>query len=191
MEGPLASLARSFWFAREWEDTLDYCRSFLEAIGFAEGFQSCRETDLANREASLKLELEAGPAAAPASGDSAERRWELDAPFSRPAWFYDSARTEDYHFPYEQRRRQTLVFEGAGGLPLEMDIPCRDVDTSAFYVECRKDKEDRKTAFTREVLFRKGRFKAASLRGHHEALAGLDRMPKARIHARRDTAAAP
>lgn len=199
MEGPFASLARSYWFAREWVDTLDFCRSFLEAVGFAETFQSCRETDLTNREAPLRLELDAGPAAvralapdtAPASGDAASPRWVLEAPFSRPAWFYDSARTEDYHFPYEQRRRQTLVLEGAGRLPLEIDIHCPDADAPAVHVECEKGREDGKPAFTREVLFRKGRFEASSLRSQHQALTGLDRGGEARVLARRDPASAP
>jgi hypothetical protein len=187
LEGPLASLARSYYFAGKWTDTLEYCRAFLKAIGFSGSFRRCAEENMERRDLPLRLDLAAdNPWTSVEKGGA--RQWSLPDLFSRPAWFYDSARTDDYLFPYEQHRKQIAVFEPAAGRTLDPDIPCAETDSSALRIGCVRSVEDGRTVFTRDVIIRKGRFRAPALRGQHEALAGLDRARESRITARPDSA---
>ncbi|HLP42747.1 MAG TPA: transglutaminase-like domain-containing protein, partial [Fibrobacteria bacterium] len=127
LDGPYATLARSYWYDGAWTDTLAYCRAFLKAIGFPGLPRSCYETDLARRD--LPLRLEVVPEEALSSVDSGRaRQYFLPALLSNPAWFHDSSRTEAYHFPYEQTRRQTMVFETGPGARVELDAPCAEAD---------------------------------------------------------------
>lgn len=179
LEGPMASLARSYYFAGKWTDTLDYCRAFLKAIGFSGSFRKCSEENMEKRNLPLRMELTADNAWTSVERGGA-RQWSLPDLFSRPAWFYDSARVDDYLFPYEQHRKQIAIFESAAGRKLELDLPCAEADTSAIRIECTRTAENGRTVFTRNVVFRKGRFRAAALRKHHETLMGLDRVRESR-----------
>lgn len=190
MQGPLASLARSYYFAGKWTDTLEYCRAFLRAIGFSGGFRRCSEENMEARDLPLRMELVADNPWTSVERSGA-RQWSLPDLFSRPAWFYDSARVDDYLFPYEQHRRQVAVFETAEGRKLELDLPCNEADTSALRIDCERGEKDGRAVFTRDVIFRKGRFRAPALRQQHAALEGLDRVRESRVTARQDTARAP
>jgi hypothetical protein len=177
LSGPFAALARARFFAGQAggeADTLDFCRNFLRAIGFAASVRSCAESNMERRNQPLRLSLTLDPPAAPVERAGA-RQWSLTDLFSRPAWFYDSARVEDYYFPFEQIRRQSAVFPKPAHGRLEVEIPCRESDRGPLKVTCKRAEEDGKISVTRETVIRSGRFSSAALRKEHESFAGLDR----------------
>lgn len=186
LSGPFAALARARFFAGQAggeTDTLAYCRDFLKAIGFLAPVRTCAQADMERRNAPLRFNLALEPAG-PAAERGGARQWSLPDLFSRPAWFYDSARVEDYYFPFEQVRRQRAVLAKPPGRKLDLEIPCKDSEGAALQVSCKRADEEGKLIFTREATIRKGRFASASLRKEHEAFAGLDRAAEAKASLR-------
>jgi hypothetical protein len=178
LSGPFAGMARARFFAGQAggeTDTLEFCRGFLKAIGFNAPVRACAESNMERRNHPLKLEVTLDPLDPPVERAGA-RQWSLPDLFSRPAWFYDQARVDDYYFPFRQIRRQTAVFPKAGGKRMELDIPCKDFDRGVLKVSCKRAEEDGRIVFARETEIRQGRFTAEALRKDHEAFAGLDRI---------------
>jgi hypothetical protein len=182
LSGPFAGLARARFLSGQANgeaDTLEFCRTFLKAIGFTAPVRACAEANLDRRNQPLKLSLVLEPLGPPVDRAGA-RQWSLPDLFSRPAWFYDSARVDDYHFPFEQIRKQTVRFAKTPGKRMEPEIPCKESGSEALKVSCRRSEEDGRIVFTREVVIGKGRFPSAALRKDHAALAGLDRIGEAK-----------
>ncbi|HKP97103.1 MAG TPA: DUF3857 domain-containing protein, partial [Fibrobacteria bacterium] len=135
LDGPWAGMARTDWYAGRYPDLAGFCRSFLESIGFQGSVLSCSEAGMEGRNRPLILELTVANAWTWAERDGV-RQWSLPDLFSRPAWFYDSARVDGYHFPFAQTRRETVRFLAAPGMRLELRVPCREGSDSLLEVSC-------------------------------------------------------
>lgn len=184
LEGPAAASMRAAWTEALARDPLEGCRNWLKAVGFTATIRKCSEQGLEDREKPFRLVLElerSGTWVEEAGGQT------LTAPdlFTRPAWFYDSARTDDYFLPHDQVRKETVVFRTPAGKRLQDDIPCRDFDSGFLKVTCRKVAGP-SASFTRETLLRKGRHAAAELKVLHAGLLDLDRIRESRLMARQD-----
>lgn len=184
LEGPAAAEMRAAWTEALARDPLEGCRRWLRAVGFTATIRKCSEQGLEDREKPfhLKLELErSGTWVEEAGGQT------LTAPdlFTRPAWFYDSARTDAYFLPHDQIRKETVVFRTPAGKRLQDDIPCRDFDSDFLKVTCRKG-AGLPVSYLRETLLRKGRHASADLKVLHAGLLDLDRIRESRLMARQD-----
>lgn len=183
VSGPLAAELRTRWIEGLAGDPLEGCRRDLRSMGFTASIRKCAEEDLHQRDRPFRLLLEVENRGAWMGPDSA-RAWSDPDLFSRPAWFYDSTRADDYHIPRELVRRETLRFSGPAGKVLAVDIPCREIRSDFLQVDCRPGGTPAAPAYTRETVIRPGRHAAQSLRALHAELSGMDRIRNARIVAR-------
>lgn len=183
LEGPAAAEARSDWIDALAGDPLEGCRATLRAQGFIAGIRKCAQQGLEDRGRPFRLELVLENAGSWLEEEHS-RTWTAPDLFTRPAWFYDSARVDEYYFPHDLARRETVVFLGPKGKTLQARIPCRDLENPFLKVTCRQEGTAAEPSFTRETLVRKGRYAAAELKSLHADLAGLDRIRDARFTAR-------
>ncbi len=173
LDGPWAGMARTDWYDGHWPDLAAFCRSFLTDLGFSAPILTCSERDMQarNRPLVLDLTVEGGGAFAERGGVRQAAYANL---FSRPAWFYDSARSDAYYFPFAQVRRETAVFHPAAGSRLELETHCSESRDALPRVTCLRQDGVDSVAFTRETRFPAGRVEAQELRDRQRALADLD-----------------
>jgi hypothetical protein len=193
LDGPWAGMARTDWYEGRWPDLSAFCRSFLSDLGFTAPVLSCAESGMEARNRPLHLEV-----AVENGGSSVERGGARQASypnlFTRPAWFYDSARADDYYFPFAQVRRETAVFRadpaaGAPGRPpvpmrVEAEVSCRDHADDWLEVSCVRGDAEGDPVFTRETRMDAGRFSAPELRGRQSVFRESDRIKDLRVTAR-------
>lgn len=182
-EGPLAADLRADWIEGLSGDPLEGCRRSLKALGFTASIRKCAEQGLNERDRPFRLTLEIENRGTWIEVDSA-LTWNAPDLFSRPAWFYDSARVEPYLIPRELVRRETVRFKAPPGKSLAADFPCREVRTDFLQVDCRPGGTPQAPTFTRETVIRPGRHPAGALKSMHAELTGLDRIRDARVRSR-------
>ena len=145
------------------------CGNFLKSIGFQVVAEACTEEDLDSRDRPVRLHVKGKAGSLAVTGVAPSER--LDAAFSRPAWFYDSARVEDYAFPFEQWRKETVTLRAIPGR--EAKLACEDRRNSVFEVKCARKPGPLGMVMTREVLIHSGNYPASSLAALHRDLSAL------------------
>jgi hypothetical protein len=177
LEGPFAQQAVDYRESHPGEDELHRCRAVLKNLGVTWSIGECSE-DASGKSFRLRLKLEAEGAWV---GAEEGQVWTQPDLFSRPAWFYDGERSEDYLLPYDQERKETVEFHGPQGRRLRVEVPCESGDGAPLKVGCSGGGGQ---SFTRSTVIRKGRYTAVTLAALRDRLSGLDDARQARVTAR-------
>jgi transglutaminase-like putative cysteine protease len=181
LSGPWAADLRSRWTEALGRDPQEACRKEFRRLGFEGRILTCKAQDLEDRESPLRLSLTLDNGSTYVE-DGASASWSFPELFFRPAWFYDSSRTEAYWFPSDQVRRETVRFTGAAGKKPQPSIACHPFEDSLLKVTCLPTADG--TGFTRETVLRKGSYPASALRSRSAVLAELGRTRDTRVIAR-------
>lgn len=165
LEGPAADEGR---MALDNGLNADACGRLMGSYGYKLKVKSCKAEGLEDRDAPLRLEIEGEGDALARIGAVAVSR--ADNALSRPAWFYDSARVEDYWFPYAMRRKETVLLNSSGAAAA---LACATADQPGFGVACVAANTAEGRKVTRVTVFKQGLAKAADLSAAHKEMATL------------------
>lgn len=181
LSGPWAADMRAAWTEALGGDPQEACRKQLRRLGFPGAIRVCKVQDTEAREKPLRLTLTLDNGSTHVE-DGNSGIWSFPELLSRPAWFYDSARTESYWIPFNQVRRETVRLSGTTGKNPQLAVACHPFEDSILNVSCAPSVDG--AGFTRETMLRKGLYPANAMRARNTVLTELGRTRDARVTTR-------